>query len=354
MLTKRQTHLFYLPLAAAVLFGASTPVCKSLLAHTHPAILAGLLYLGSGVGLGAFCILRRVIPTLSPEEAPLSPSHLPWLLAAIAFGGVAGPLLLMYGLNGTSASAASLLLNLEGAFTALIAWLVFKENLDRRLAAGMLAIVCGGLCLSLRFDVQLSFLPQSLAIVAACLCWAADNNLTRKVSGADPVVTSALKGLVAGVVNCAIALKIGDSFPEPSVFLTACLAGFLSYGLSLCLYIRSLRNLGAARTSAYFSTAPFIGAALSVLVLKDPVSAMFLVAGALMALGVWLHVTEEHSHEHTHEAIEHEHQHVHDEHHQHEHDSSMPPGEPHTHRHRHAQITHSHHHYPDLHHHHEH
>ncbi|PWT98452.1 MAG: EamA family transporter [Candidatus Melainabacteria bacterium] len=344
----------YLALAAAFLFGASTPACKVLLTHIHPAMLAGLLYLGSGIGLGTFSILKRFFVKQPTNEAGLSRTELPWLAGAIVFGGIAAPLFLMYGLRASSASSASLLLNLEAAFTALIAWFVFRENVDRRVFLGMCAIVCGGLCLAYQPGESLSLSSSALPIVAACLCWAADNNLTRKVSGADPLISAGLKGFVAGVVNCFIALKIGDGIPETSVLIAACLVGLFSYGLSLSLYIRSLRHLGTARTSAYFSTAPFIGAALAIAFLNEPLSLTFTLAGVLMAAGVWLHVTEQHSHEHTHEAIEHEHQHVHDEHHQHEHDSSVPVDQPHTHRHRHERITHSHHHYPDLHHDHEH
>jgi drug/metabolite transporter (DMT)-like permease len=299
-------------------------------------------------------ILRRLFVKQPTNEAALSLAQIPWLAGAILFGGIAAPLFLMYGLSTISASSASLLLNLEGAFTALIAWLVFKENVDRRVLLGMCAIVCGGLCLAYQPGLSLTLTSGTMAIAVACILWALDNNLTRKVSGADPLITAALKGFVAGLVNCGIAFKIGNSTPDPHTLVAACLVGFFSYGLSLTLYIRSLRHLGTARTGAYFSTAPFIGAALSIALLSEPVSGPFLLAGILMAVGVWLHVTEDHSHEHTHKAIEHEHQHVHDEHHHHEHDSSIPPGEPHTHRHRHEEITHTHHHYPDLHHHHEH
>jgi drug/metabolite transporter (DMT)-like permease len=350
MISKQQTQSICLALTAAVLFGASTPACKLLLGYLNPTLLAGLLYFGSGIGLGTFSILKRFLVKHHLKEARLSRSDLPWLAGAIVFGGVAAPIFLMYGLRAASASATSLLLNLESLFTALIAWFVFKENLDRRVTLGLFAIVCGGLCLAYQGNVGLSLSAGTLAIALACLCWAVDNNLTRKVSAADPLETATLKGLVAGAVNCLIASSMGDKFPQVPVLLVACLVGLFSYGLSLSLYIRSLRHLGTARTSAYFSTAPFIGAALSIVLLKEPVSAMFAAGGAFMALGVWLHITETHSHEHTHEEIEHEHMHVHDEHHQHEHDSSVPLQEPHSHLHRHKRITHTHHHFPDLHH----
>lgn len=339
-------------LLAAVLFGASTPFAKGLLATEPPQVLAGLLYLGSGVGLGALWLWRR--QSAAEGEAPLRRGDLPWLLGATCFGGLLGPLLLLVGLSHTPASAASLLLNLEGVLTALLAWVVFRENVDRRIALGMAAIVAGGGLLAWEGRLEWGGLLGPLAIAGACLCWAIDNNLTQKISGSDPVQIAALKGGTAGTVNLTIGLFLAGSLPTLPRIGEAMLLGFLGYGLSLVLFVRALRSLGTARTGAYFSTAPFVGAIVSVLIWREPVTLPLLVAGGLMAVGIWLHLTERHEHDHTHNPLAHEHPHTHDAHHRHAHGPDDAAGEPHTHRHTHQPLTHAHPHYPDLHHRHRH
>jgi drug/metabolite transporter (DMT)-like permease len=264
---------------------------------------------------------------------------------------VAGPLLLMHGLARTSAASGSLLLNLEGLATMAIAWVVFRENVDRRLLLGAASILAGACVLSwqgqgLRID------GGGLLIAAACLAWGIDNNLTRRLSSADPVVIALIKGLVAGSVNLTLALLLGARLPSFGTMSAALGVGFLGVGVSLVLFVRALRHLGSARTAAYFSLAPFIGAVIAIVLLSEPVTVQLIVAGALMAFGLWLHLTERHEHDHTHEAIEHEHGHVHDQHHQHVHEGTVT--EPHTHWHRHDGLRHRHAHYPDLHHRHEH
>ena len=345
-----------LALAAAVLFGASAPLAKLLLANAAPQLLAGLLYLGSGIGLGVVWLRARHSAQLARETA-LTQRDVPWLAGAIAFGGVLGPLLLMIGLTRTPASGASLLLNLEGVLTALIAWFVFRENFDRRIALGMLAIVTGGALLSWEGRVSWGGLAGPLAVAGACLCWAIDNNLTQKVSAGDPVQITMIKGLVAGSVNTAIAFLLGASLPAAPLALAALVLGLLSYGASLVFFVLALRHLGTARTGAYFSTAPFVGAMLSLIIFRERPTTLLIVAAILMGLGVWLHFTERHEHVHRHETTEHDHSHVHDEHHQHTHAPSDPPvtdPAPHTHLHRHEPMLHSHPHYPDIHHRHAH
>jgi drug/metabolite transporter (DMT)-like permease len=331
-------------LAAALLFGASTPAAKVLAGNLPPFLLAGLLYAGSGLGLAAWMVLRRTGGPL-PRGADL-----PWLAGAVLSGGVAGPVLLMVGLAHTSAATASLLLNLEGALTALIAWFAFRENFDRRIALGMALILAGCVLLSLQPDAGYAFSLGALSIAAACLAWAVDNNLTRRISAGDAVAIAAIKGAVAGAVNLAIAFASGAAWPAPGQALGAALTGLFGYGVSLALFVVALRGLGAARTGAYFSIAPFAGIVLAMVALGEMPGAPFWAALPLVAAGVWLHVTERHAHEHLHEPMEHAHRHVHDAHHQHEHEFPWDGAEPHAHLHRHARLLHSHPHYPDIHH----
>jgi drug/metabolite transporter (DMT)-like permease len=332
-------------LASAALFGLSTPAAKVLLGSLHPVTLAGLLYCGAGIGAA---VLRRA--RLAGRETSISRAQVPYLGAAIVAGGVVGPILLMVGLARTEAATASLLLSLEGVTTALLAWYVFREGFDQRIALGMACLAAGGLVLAWSGQPALSVLLGPLAILGACISWGLDNNLTRKVSLADPLQIVELKGLLAGPVNLALGIAAGASLPAISTALAAGLVGLLGYGVSLALFIVALRHLGAARTGAYFSTAPFIGAVAAVVLLEEPLTAQLLAAGALMGLGVWLHATEQHDHDHVHEPMEHSHTHVHDEHHQHEHGLDDPPGEPHAHVHQHAPLVHKHPHFPDMHH----
>ncbi|MGA7779984.1 MAG: DMT family transporter [Paraburkholderia sp.] len=342
-------------LLAAALFGATTPLAKALLGTLSPFMVAGLFYLGSGVGLAITIFLRRA-KLRAHERAnkgQLRFRELPWLFGAIATGGVAGPALLMLGLNVTPAATSSLLLNLEGVFTALIAWIVFRENVDRQIFLGMLAIIAGGVALS--WHPGSARLPLGALLVAgACACWAIDNNLTRKVSTNDAMVIACLKGLVAGSVNFVIALLLGASLPSATTLAAAMLTGFAGYGISLVLFVLALRNLGTARTGAYFSVAPLFGVTLSLILWPELPPLLFWIAAALMAFGVWLHIRERHEHPHTHDVLDHNHPHHHDEHHQHEHDFQWDGTEPHTHAHRHMPITHTHAHFPDIHHRHSH
>src|SRR3954462_10387455 len=304
-------------LTSALLFGASTPFAKLLLGALDPWMLAGLLYLGSGLGLAALQIGRYLMGRPA-AETPLRLVDLPWLTGVVLVGGVIGPVLLMIGLVHTPASTGSLLLNLESLATMAIAWLVFRENVDRRLLLGAFAILAGAVLLSWSGEGgEFSLGWGALAIAGACLAWGIDNNLTRKLSAADPVQIALIKGLVAGSVNLILSLAQGSTFPGLSVVLGASVVGLVGYGFSLVLFVLALRHLGTARTGAYFSTAPFVGAVLAIAIFGDPVTPGLIAAGALMALGVYLHVSERHEHEHRHTEMMHEHRHRHDEHHQH-------------------------------------
>ena len=334
-------------LGAALLFGAGTPLAKLLLDSVSPWLLAGLLYLGSGLGLALYRLLT---------DAPavrISRAETAWFSGAILAGGIVAPVLLMIGLTGMPASGASLLLNAEGVFTALLAWIVFRENCDRRIVLGMAAIVAGAVVLSWPGSAEFAGLWPTLAILGACLAWGIDNNFTRKISHADATWIASVKGLVSGTVNLTLAFALGAQLPAPLNLAGAMTVGLFAYGVSLVLFVVGLRHLGTARTGAYFSIAPFFGALLAVM-MGEAVTLPLLIAGGLMALGIWLHLTERHEHEHAHEAMTHEHEHVHDEHHQHEHDIAVAPGTSHRHVHSHQPLTHKHPHFPDTHHQHDH
>jgi drug/metabolite transporter (DMT)-like permease len=284
--------------------------------------------------------------------------HLPrdeagWLAGAIVAGGVIGPVLLLLGLGGMSASSASLLLNAEGVFTTLLAWVVFKENFDRRIALGMIAIVGGTLLLSWPQATEGGAIWPTLAVLGACLAWGIDNNLTRKVSLNDATWIAARKGMAAGIVNVLLSGMVGTAIPSAANAAAAMIVGLFAYGVSLALFVVGLRHVGTARAGAYFSVAPFFGALLA-LALGEPFTVQLVIAGALMAAGVWLHLTERHEHEHFHRAMAHAHEHVHDEHHQHTHDTPVAPHTKHVHWHRHESMSHSHAHFPDAHHRHNH
>lgn len=338
-------------LGAALLFGAGTPLAKRLLEGVGPWMLAGLLYLGSGLGLWLLRRVRRAPPVRLP------PGQGRWLAGAVLAGGVVAPVLLMVGLTRMPASAASLLLNAEGVFTALLAWFAFRENFDKRIALGMFAIVVGAVVLSWPAGssggAQMGNVWPEVAVLGACLAWAIDNNLTRKVALNDAMWIASVKGLAAGLVNLALAMLVGNLVPVWSTVGAAMALGFLAYGISLTLFVVSLRHLGTARTGAYFSVAPFFGALLAVVWLGESVDPKLLAAGVLMGMGVWLHLSEQHVHEHRHEPMEHDHEHVHDAHHQHDHPTGTAAVK-HAHPHRHTPMTHRHDHFPDEHHRHPH
>lgn len=347
----RKTGVVYAALAA-ILFGASTPAAKPLLGNASPLLVAGLLYLASGLGLAGVRVVAR---HAMPVETPLRKSDWPSLTGAIVFGGIIGPALLMTGLAHTSAATASLLLNVEAFATAAIALLIFREHASARTILGMLAIVLGALALAWNGKPSTGTVSGPLAIVGACVAWALDNNLTRNIAASDALQIASIKSLVAGAFNTALALVLAHArLPSGGVLAGVAVIGFIGYGLSLVCYIVALRHLGTARTAAYFSAAPFVGAAIAIAAGSAVLDARFAIAAALMATGVLLHATEHHSHEHVHERVEHEHLHVHDEHHRHEHSPADPPGEPHAHVHRHDVLAHAHAHFPDDHHRHAH
>lgn len=343
-------------LLAAALFGISTPFTKKLLSEIQPLYLAGLLYLGSGTGLSLIMMARNLIAghgsRLLCREAPLKGHEYLWLTGAIVCGGVLAPMMLTMGLSLTYGSVASLLLNLEGLLTGIVALALFKEAVGARIWAVAALMLLGSLSLSYEPSRMTAILPQgSLLVVGACLMWAFDNNLTRALSGKDPFSIARLKGLAAGACSLTIAAIAGEKLPSAGAAISAMTVGAFCYGASLVFFVYALRHLGSTRTGALFGLGPFIGAVASVLTLREPVTWMLLLSALCMGLGTWILVREEHIHEHTHEPVIHEHRHNHeDTHHAHGHLEGVDGSGEHCHLHQHEPITHCHSHTPELHH----
>jgi drug/metabolite transporter (DMT)-like permease len=329
-----------LALAAALLFGASTPASKWLLGDVAPLALAGLLYLGAALGTARAALGARA----QPDRASLGR-----LGAAIVAGGVAGPVLLLQGLSVALAGSVSLLLNLELAATALLGALFFRDALDTRGWLGVAGVVAAGAIVSA--DAGWPGVEAALWVAAACTCWALDNHWTARIDGLAPAQSTFAKGLAAGATNLALAAFAGDlDFAARSAAL-ALGVGALGYGVSVALYIAAAQQLGATRAQAVFATAPFAGAALSWGVLGEPVRGAQIAGGLLLAASIALLLRARHEHEHVHEALEHLHEHRHDDgHHDHGHDVPVVAGVRHAHRHRHEPRIHAHPHWPDLHH----
>jgi drug/metabolite transporter (DMT)-like permease len=278
-------------LLSAALFGLSTPAAKVLLGQVEPGVLAGLFYCGAGIGTA---LLRRARPgAFISSEAELQRRDIPWLAGAVVSGGVIGPLLLMLGLALSDAATASLLLTLETVATGTLAWVVFHEEFNARVAVGMALLVAGALTLAWSGKPNIENILGPLAIIGACIAWGIDNNMTRKVSHANPLQIVQIKGLVAGPINLMLAWSVGASLPGAATVLPALVVGFVGYGLSIALFVLAMRELGTARTGAYFATAPLIGAVAAVIVLGEPVTAQLTVAGCLIGVGVWLYATEQ-------------------------------------------------------------
>ena len=320
---------------AAALFGASAPLAKLLLGSIAPVPLAAFLYLGSGLGLLLYRFLQKLKPHGQTKEAGITKTDLPWLAGAILAGGVAAPIVLMSSLRNTPAVTASLLLNFEGVATTLIAALFFREAIGRRIWLAIFCITAAGILLTGDFQGGWGFSVSAFGVIAACIFWGMDNNFTRNISAKNPQSITIIKGLGAGSVSLVLALTLGNPLPGILIILKAMLLGCFSYGVSVMLFIFAMRNLGAARTSAFFGTAPFIGAILSIILFHEWPGLLFVGVLLIMAVGVFLLLNENHSHRHIHSAFEHEHSHRHDdEHHHHVHENQEIPGDgQHSHRH---------------------
>ena len=338
-------------LTAAIFFGASAPFAKLLLGDISPVYLAAFLYLGSGMGISLLKLGQRITRPSQQVEAGVKKADIKWLAGAIISGGVMAPIVLMVSLQNTPASTASLLLNFEGVGTTLIALLFFREAISRRAWTAILVITLASIFLSTNFSTGFGLSIGALGIILACVLWGLDNNLTRNISGKDPLVIVAWKGLAAGTFSFILATLLGNSLPSfTSIALTMGL-GFISYGMSTMLFILSMRGLGAARTSALFGTAPLAGVLLSIFIFSESPSISYIFAGILMIGGALLLINEEHSHLHVHKVLFHEHSHRHDDP-AHNHDSTATGA--HSHEHEHPAEKHEHDHMPDIHHRHEH
>lgn len=342
-------------LLAAILFGVSTPLSKLLLGEMDSIVLASLLYFGSGLGTAILIIFQKYLARPQSVEAGIRRMDLPWLIGAIFAGGVAAPIILLFGLKNSSAASASLLLNFEGVATTLIAALVFKEAVGKRAVFAIILITLASVLLSWQPASNWEFSLGALGILGACIFWGLDNNFTRNISSKDPLVIVTFKGLGAGTFSLLLALLLGKLIPGTVQIIFALLLGFISYGLSITLFILALRNLGVARTSTIFGIAPFAGMLLSIAIFRESPHGLFLYSLPLMLIGAWLMLGEEHQHIHFHELFEHEHSHSHpDEHHTHEHTNDASFIGDHSHNHLHEENEHSHAHTPDLHHRHHH
>ncbi len=330
-------------LLAALFFGASAPISKLLLGNVPPVLMAAFLYLGSGTGISLIKLYQRL--TSNQKEAGIKRPDVGWLAGAIISGGILAPIILMISLKNTPASTASLLLNFEGVGTTLIALFFFRESISRRALGAIAAITLASIFLSTNFQSGFGFSLGALGILLACTLWGLDNNLTRNISGKDPLIIVAWKGLVSGSFSLILGLVLGQQLPALITILSILVLGFISYGLSTMLFIYSMRGLGAARTSALYGTAPLAGVLLSILIFKDPITLLFGIAAVLMVAGALLLANEEHAHFHIHMPVLHEHIHKHEEFHAH-----AETDVTHSHEHEHPRTEHEHGHMPDIHH----
>jgi len=340
---------------AAALFGASAPISKLLLGEIAPTLMASFLYLGSGIGL----YLQRYFQSSDKrfnDEARLTRNDYPWLIGAVSVGGIAAPIMLMFSLKNTPASTASLLLNFEGVATTVIAVLAFKEAVGKRIWMAVLLITMASILLSWDSSGQWGFSLGAIGVLSACILWGIDNNFTRNVSSKDPLSIVIIKGLSAGTFSLILSLILGFPLPSFKFIFLAMVLGYFSYGLSIVLFIRAMRELGSARTSALFGTAPFVGVALSLLLFRENQGTLFLLSLPIMIMGAVFLLKENHEHLHKHDTTEHEHRHNHsDSHHTHGHsDDEIPKNGYHSHVHKHDFLSHEHQHTPDIYHRHAH
>ncbi len=360
---------------AAVFYGISAPFSKVLLQRLSPTLLAALLYLGVGLGMLAIQVLTSKSKAEQPEqkEARITKKELPFVLSMIILD-IAAPIFLMLGISTSSPASVALLNNFEIVVTSLIALLIFKEAIGKRMWIAIALVTISTTILSVDSIVNIRFSMGSVFVLLACLCWGFENNCTRMLSLKDPMQIVVIKGFGSGFGALLIAVFLKEYQATALHILAALLLGFVAYGLSIYFYILAQRELGAARTSAYYAVAPFIGVLISFLLFKAQPSLSFGVAFGLMLIGTYFGTVETHDHEHTHERMKHEHKHRHDDlHHTHKHDDFNQTQKEdrlhhtakqnlthakrrtssiieHSHMHTHEEVCHAHPHTPDLHH----
>ena len=277
--------IFYAILAAA-LYALNAPVSKLLLQNTPPTMMAGFLYLGAGVGMALMGLARRKTGH-GKKEAQLTKKDLPFTIGMVVLD-IAAPIFLMIGLKRTTAANASLLNNFEIVATSLIALLIFKEKIGRRLWLAIGLITLSSILLSVEDAGSFQFSVGSLFVLLACVCWGLENNCTRNLSHSDPLEIVIVKGFGSGIGSVIIGLMVGESLPVWSDILKILLLGFVAYGLSIYFYVYAQRDLGAAKTSAYYAVAPFIGVLLSFVIFREIPGVLFFIALLIMLVGTWL------------------------------------------------------------------
>lgn len=341
----KKTPVLY-AILAAVCYSISAPVSKLLLDEIPPTFMAAMLYLGAGLGMILVNLFRS--KQIRNKEAHISKKDLPYTIAMVVLD-IAAPILLMTGMTMTNAATASLLNNFEIVATTIIALVIFKEAVDKRMWIAICFITLASILLSATNITSLSFSPGSIFVLLACICWGVENNCTRMLSLKDPLQIVVVKGLGSGFGSLLISIFIGEYSVNVKYIVIALVLGFVAYGLSIYFYIIAQRNLGAARTSAYYAFTPFIGVGLSLIIFREIPTVSFVAALIVMIIGAYLAAFEKHDHIHIHAEVEHEHRHSHDdEHHNHTHE--YPVVGEHSHIHIHEVVTHTHAHTPDLHH----
>ena len=334
---------------AAALYAINVPLSKMLLPYVGPTMMAAFLYLGAGFGMLIYELAGKCVGKKEEKES-LTKSELPYTIAMVVLD-IAAPILLMFGIARTNAANVSLLNNFEIVATSLIALVVFREVISKRLWFAIVLVTIASIVLSVEGAGAFMFNRGSLFVLGACLCWGLENNCTRMLSNKNPSEIVVIKGIFSGLGSLVVAFIVGDKMPEVKWLACVLLLGFVAYGLSILFYIKAQKDLGAAKTSAYYSIAPFLGVAFGMLLLGERPRAQFYIAFVLMLISTYFMVKDtialQHTHEHEHTHI-HEHSHgdyVHAHEHTHVHTHIHTHGEEsenHTHEHMLTEHNHAH------------
>lgn len=344
---KNKKFAIFMAILAASLFGISSPISKLLLVEIPPTLMSSLLYLGAGVGMLAINYIKG-ISKIEKIEAQMTKKEMPYILGMVILD-IAAPICLMLGLTMTTSANASLLNNFEIVATSIIALLIFKEAIGKRMWISISLITLSSIILSFEDVGSFTFSIGSIFVLMACLCWGFENNCTRMLSLKDPLQIVVVKGFGSGFGSLIIALVLKQHSTNLLYIAMALLLGFVAYGLSIYFYIMAQRELGAARTSAYYAIAPFIGVLLSIIIFSQQITISFIIALVIMIIAAFFAGVEHHKHIHIHEEITHEHRHNHiDNHHNHVHEYRIESE--HSHVHTHEKAEHIHKHTPDMHH----